>query len=63
MRIGFWWETQKKEDHKEDRRRWEDNIKMGPRKMGWGGIDWIDLAQDGDQWRALVIAIMNVWVS
>jgi hypothetical protein len=36
------------------RRRWEDNIKMGLREIGWGGMDWIDLAQDRDQWRALV---------
>jgi hypothetical protein len=34
------------------RRRWEDNIKMDLRKMGWGGRDWIDLAQDRNQWRA-----------
>jgi hypothetical protein len=36
------------------RRRWEDNIKMDFREIGWGGMDWIDLAQDSDQWRALV---------
>jgi hypothetical protein len=39
------------------RRRWVDNIKMDLR-----GIDWIDLAQDRDQWRALVNAVMNLWV-
>jgi hypothetical protein len=31
-----------------------DNIKMDLKKIGWGGLDWIDLAQDRDQWRALV---------
>jgi hypothetical protein len=31
--------------------RWEDNIEMNLREMGWGGMDWIDLAQDRDQWR------------
>jgi hypothetical protein len=34
-------------------RRWEDNIKMDLREIGWGDMDWIDLAQDRDQWRAL----------
>jgi hypothetical protein len=33
------------------RRMWEDNIRMDLREIGWGGIDWIDLAQDRDQWR------------
>jgi hypothetical protein len=41
------------------RRRWEDNIKMDLRKIGWGGMDWIDLAQDRDQCRALVNMVMN----
>jgi hypothetical protein len=36
------------------RRRWVDNIKMNLREIGWDGMDWIDLAQDRDQWRALV---------
>jgi hypothetical protein len=30
---------------------WEDNIKMDLKEVGWGGIDWIDLAQDRDRWR------------
>jgi hypothetical protein len=38
------------------RRRWEDNIRMNLREIGWGGMDWIVLAQDRDQWRALVNA-------
>jgi hypothetical protein len=38
------------------RRTWEDNIKMDLREIGWGGLDWIDLAQDRDQWRAVVNA-------
>jgi hypothetical protein len=42
--------------------RWEDNIKMELKEIGWGGMDWIDLAQDRDQWRALVYTIMNLWV-
>jgi hypothetical protein len=36
------------------RSRWEDNIKMDFREVGWEGIDWIDLAQDRDRWRALM---------
>jgi hypothetical protein len=35
---------------------------MGIRELGWGGIDWIDLAQDRDQWRALVNMVMNLQV-
>jgi hypothetical protein len=44
------------------RRRREDNIKMDRREIGWGGVDWIDLAQDTDQWRALVNTVMNLQV-
>jgi hypothetical protein len=44
------------------RRRWVDNIKMDLREIGWVGMDWIDLAQDRDQWRALVNAVMNLRV-
>jgi hypothetical protein len=40
------------------RRRWVDNIKMGLREIGWDGMDCIDLAQDRDQWRALVNTVM-----
>jgi hypothetical protein len=43
--------------------RWEDNIRMDLRKMGCGGMDWIDLAQDRDRWRALVNTVMNLRVS
>jgi hypothetical protein len=39
-----------------------DNIKMDLRKIGWGVMDWIDLAQDRDQWRALVNAVMKLRV-
>jgi hypothetical protein len=43
------------------RRRWED-IGVDLREIGWGGMDWIDLAQDRDQWMALVSTIMNLRV-
>jgi hypothetical protein len=39
-----------------------DNIKMNLGEIGWSGMDWIDLAHDGDQWRALVNMVMNLWV-
>jgi hypothetical protein len=42
-------------------RRWVDNIKMELREI-WGGRNWIDLAQDWDQWRVLVNTIMNIRV-
>jgi hypothetical protein len=44
------------------RRRWEDNIKIDLREIGCGGMDWIDLAQDRDQWRVLVNTVMKFWV-
>jgi hypothetical protein len=44
------------------RRRWENNIKMDLREIGWGDMDWIDLAQDRDQWRALVNTVINLRV-
>jgi len=44
------------------RRRWEDNIKMDLKEIGCGGMDWIELAQDRDRWRALVNAVMNLRV-
>jgi hypothetical protein len=44
------------------RRRWEGNIKIDLREIGWGGMDWIYLAQDKDQPRALVSMVMNLWV-
>jgi hypothetical protein len=44
------------------RRRWEDNIKMALQEVGWEDMDWIDVAQDRDRWRALVIAVMNLRV-
>jgi hypothetical protein len=39
-----------------------DNIKIDFREIGWDGIDWIDLIQDSDQWRALVKTVMNLRV-
>jgi hypothetical protein len=44
------------------RSKWVDNIKMGFRDIVWGGMDWIDLAQDRDRWRAVVNTVMNLRV-
>jgi len=44
------------------RHRWENNIKMNLKEVGWGGMDWIKLTQVRDRWRALVNVVMNLWV-
>jgi hypothetical protein len=45
------------------RRRRKDNIKIDLREIGWGGMDWIHLAQDRDQWRALVNMLISLRVT
>ena len=45
------------------RPRWEDNINMDLQEVGCGDMDWMELAHDRDSWRALVNAVMNLWVS
>jgi hypothetical protein len=44
------------------RTKWEKNIRMDLKEIGWGVIDWIDLAQDKDQWKTLVNTVMNLRV-
>jgi hypothetical protein len=44
------------------RHRWEDNIKIDLREIGFGDVDWIHLAQDRDKWRAVVKTVMNLRV-
>jgi hypothetical protein len=43
--------------------RWDDNIKVDLREVECGGIDWIDLAEDRDQWKGLVNMAMSLWAS
>jgi hypothetical protein len=45
------------------RRRWEENIKIYLRQIEFGGMDWIHIAQDRDQWRAVVDMVMNLRIS
>jgi hypothetical protein len=63
MHIGFWWKIPEgKRPLGRSRGRWEDNIRIDLRETGWGGMDWIYLVQDNDQWRALVNPAMKFWV-
>jgi hypothetical protein len=57
-----WWEIQKERDHWEDQDVGRWTILRSILEIGWNGMDWIDLAQDMDQWRALVNAVINLLV-
>jgi hypothetical protein len=65
---AYWGKERRKQgfdgnpERKRSRRRWEDNIKMDLQELGCGSMNWIELAQDRDTWRALVNAVMNLWV-
>jgi hypothetical protein len=56
---GFGRKTRKKEQLGKLRCRWDDSIKMDYREIGWGCMGWIHLAQDKDQWRALVKTVIE----
>jgi hypothetical protein len=58
----FGWGPEGRRPLERPRRRWEDNIKMDLREIGFGDVDWIHWAQDGDGWRALENTVMNLWV-
>jgi hypothetical protein len=61
MHVGFSWENpERKRPLGRPRRRWEDNIKMDLREIGWDSMDWIDLAQDRDHCTALANAVMSL---
>jgi hypothetical protein len=53
-----WGESGGKKPLGKPRHRWWDNINIDLQEVGYGGMDWIDLAQDRGRWRALVIAVM-----
>jgi hypothetical protein len=61
MHTGYWWESQKR-PRGGPRRRWVDNIKIDFREIGWDEVDFIDITQDRDQWRALVNTVLNLRV-
>jgi hypothetical protein len=65
MNTRFWWESQNERNHYEDLAvsgmiilKWT----LQKQDVGGGGMDWILLAQDKDQWRALGNTLMNLWV-
>ena len=57
------WKSEGRSPLVRPRRRWEDNIKIDLQEVEFGGMDWIELAQDKDRWRALVNAVMKVQFS
>jgi ribosome biogenesis protein Nip4 len=63
MRTEFWLENPEGERPLGRlKRRWEDNIRMDLREIGWEDVDWIHLVQDRDQWRVVVNTVMNLRV-
>jgi hypothetical protein len=59
---GFDWDVRRQETTGKTMRRWEDNIKMDLKEIGFDGANWIRLAQDRVQWRAFVNTVMNLRV-
>jgi len=59
---GLWGNLRERAHLGDPRRRGKNNIKMDLQKVGCGGMDWIELYQDRDKWRALVNAVMNLRV-
>jgi hypothetical protein len=58
--TGFWWGDLRGRDHMEDVGvEGGDNMKMDLQEVGWGGMDWIDLAQGRDRWLSLVHVVMS----
>jgi hypothetical protein len=63
MRARFRGKMKGRSPLRRPRRRWVDNIKMDLLEVGCGSVDWIEVAQDRESWRALVTALMNFPVS
>jgi hypothetical protein len=57
------WKSQGRRSHGKHRHRWEDNIKIGLRKIVCRMVEWIDFTQDEDKWRALANTIIKLPVS
>ena len=57
------WKPEGKRPFGRPKCRWEDNIKMDLQEVGCGSMDWIELAQDKDRWRALLNSVMNFLVT
>jgi hypothetical protein len=62
MQVTFLGKPEGKRPLGRPRRKWVDNSKMDLREIVWAVMDWIYLAQDRDQWRALVNTVMNLRV-
>ena len=61
--AGFWWgKPEGKRPLGRPRRRYEGNIKMEFQEVGCGGMEWFEMVQDRDRWRALMNAVMNLRV-
>jgi hypothetical protein len=59
--TGFWWEKPEgKRPLERPRRRWQDGLKIDLGEIGWGGVEWIHLAQDRERLRAVVNAVMDL---
>jgi hypothetical protein len=64
VRKGLWWgDLGGKRPFGRPRRRWHDSIKMDLQEVVCGGMDWIEMAQDRDRWRALVNVVMYFQVT
>jgi hypothetical protein len=62
MRTICGWKPEGKRPLGRTRCRWDDDTRIDLKEIGWEGVDWMHLAQDRDQWRALVNTVMNLRV-
>jgi hypothetical protein len=62
MHIEYWWESQKERTTGKTKTRWVNKIKMDLREIGWDGVDCMHMAQDREEWKALVNTVLNLRV-
>ena len=62
LHVGFWWGELGKRTFGRPRHKWQGNINIDLKEVGWGGKDWMTVAQDRDRWRALVDVAVNLKV-